>query len=111
MQNSLSNAIKFSPNEKTVTIKVEPDDDFILFQVIDEGIGIPKDQQNLIFEPFNMVDATDTRNHGGMGLGLAISKKLIALLEGSIELTSEPGQGTVFFLRIPWEKNNRKSNQ
>jgi len=73
----------------------------INFAVRDTGIGIPQEKMDLLFKPFSQVDATSTRNYGGTGLGLVISKRLIELMDGSISVTSEVGKGTSFLFTIP----------
>lgn len=71
------------------------------FMVRDTGIGIPKDQQRLIFEPFKQQDGQSTKKYGGTGLGLSISKRLVELMDGRLSLESEPGQGSSFMIDLP----------
>ncbi len=101
LMNLAGNAIKFTPSGKEIRIRAIKDDNWIMFKVIDQGIGIPKDRQENIFGLFEQVDSTITREFGGTGLGLAITKKMVMLLEGEIWLRSAPGKGSVFFARIP----------
>jgi signal transduction histidine kinase len=98
--NLIGNAIKFT-DKGEVTVKVESYDDFLEFSVRDTGIGISEDKVEEIFESFKQVDSSSTRKHGGVGLGLAISKGLAELLGGSISVYSELGKGSVFSLRLP----------
>lgn len=102
--NLLNNAIKFS-DKGIVSLKVEKaineeKQSKLFFSVTDQGIGIPKDKQSLIFESFKQVDESVTRNFGGSGLGLAISKKLVELMNGKIGVKSSPGKGSTFFFSI-----------
>jgi len=101
LMNLLGNAIKFTPKGKMVHLKAMKDGDYILFQIIDEGIGIPKDRQEAIFDAFEQVDPNTTRDFGGTGLGLAITKKMVKLLGGEIKLESTLGKGAIFSVKIP----------
>jgi len=103
LKNLLSNAFKFTPDNRSVTIDVAPGgkNGLISFSVIDTGIGIPQDKQRIIFEPFQQVDGSTSRQYGGTGLGLPISQELVTMLGGEITLTSTPGKGSVFTLSIP----------
>jgi signal transduction histidine kinase/DNA-binding response OmpR family regulator/CHASE3 domain sensor protein len=101
LKNLLSNAIKFT-DAGTVSLHVSADAaGQVRFQVQDSGIGIADDQQHKIFDAFHQADGTTSRRYGGTGLGLSISRDLAALLGGSIELTSTPGQGSTFTLVLP----------
>ncbi|MGK5090895.1 ATP-binding protein [Deltaproteobacteria bacterium TL4] len=101
LMNLVGNALKFTMEGKRVQLKVQNLENFILFQVIDEGIGIPKDKQAHIFESFEQVDETITRQFGGTGLGLAITKKMVELLHGEIWVESELGKGSTFSVKLP----------
>lgn len=108
LTNLVSNAIKFT-NEGTVTLQVllEEEKDntqHINFKVKDTGEGIPEDKHATIFEGFSQADASITRKFGGTGLGLTISKSLVELMDGIIEVESEVGKGSVFSVKIPFEK-------
>src|SRR5581483_3584971 len=103
--NVVSNAIKFT-ERGSVAIRVEnsPGRDGkegILFRVVDTGIGIPPDKQNVIFEPFRQADESTTRRYGGSGLGLSISAALIERMGGRIWMESEPGRGSAFYFTAP----------
>ncbi|MEZ1314783.1 response regulator [Pseudomonas fluorescens] len=101
IKNLLSNAVKFTEHGSvSLTVANQPND-AIAFVVRDSGIGIAADQQESIFEAFRQADGTTNRRYGGTGLGLSISRDLAALLGGTISVTSEPGQGSVFTLVLP----------
>ncbi|HMA97766.1 MAG TPA: ATP-binding protein, partial [Polyangiaceae bacterium] len=103
LKNLLSNAFKFT-EKGGVVLRIEPNttrENTILFSVQDTGIGIPADQQKLIFEAFLQADGTTSRKYGGTGLGLTISREIARLLGGSIEVKSAPGEGSTFILHIP----------
>ncbi|MFF2886220.1 response regulator [Paenibacillus sp. NPDC057967] len=118
LKNLLSNAFKFTESG-TVTLKLHqadpstiqehlPDTDaesFIAFSVIDTGIGIPKDKQELIFEAFQQVDGNTNRLYGGTGLGLSICSEFAHLLGGCIVVDSELHKGSTFTLYLPFQIN------
>lgn len=83
----------------------------ILFEVIDTGIGIEKDKQEIIFDQFRQADSKITDAYGGTGLGLSITKKLIQLLGGQINLKSTLGEGSTFYFTIPIEDSGRRITQ
>lgn len=96
-----SNAIKFTA-EGTITIRVSLDQkNYVTFSVLDTGIGIPDDMHALIFETFKMVDMSNTRQQGGLGLGLAICKQLVHMHKGHIGVKSKEGVGSEFYFTIP----------
>lgn len=103
--NLLSNAIKFT-DAGDVLIEVYAKDDGsecpgIVIGVSDSGIGMSREQQARLFEPFVQADSTITRRFGGSGLGLALCRRLVALMGGTIELHSEQGDGSQFVIRLP----------
>jgi signal transduction histidine kinase len=98
--NLIGNAIKFT-EEGEVTVKAKCNDDYLQFSVSDTGIGISEDKLEDIFESFRQVDSSSTRRHGGVGLGLAISKGLTELMGGRLGVHSELGQGSVFSFTLP----------
>lgn len=104
LYNLVSNAIKFT-DSGLVTIEIAPDDtrkEWIRFSVTDTGIGLTEEEQDYIFEKFYQTDSSLTRDHGGAGLGLAISRNLVRLLEGrGIHVTSSPGNGSSFSFSLP----------
>jgi PAS domain S-box-containing protein len=101
LTNLCSNAIKFTDHGE-ITVTVMPVDisehkAILKFSVIDTGCGIATHQKNQLFESFFQADASTTRLHGGTGLGLSICKKLVTLMNGTINVESEPGKGSHFF--------------
>jgi signal transduction histidine kinase/CheY-like chemotaxis protein/HAMP domain-containing protein len=116
LRNLLANAIKFTDaGSVTLQVGLAPprtlhgvpslDDarSVVTFAVRDTGIGIPGEKLAMIFEAFQQADGTTSRKYGGTGLGLSISKELAGLLGGKIEVSSEPGAGSVFTLLLPDE--------
>ncbi|MGZ3692360.1 MAG: ATP-binding protein, partial [Pseudobdellovibrio sp.] len=115
LKNLLSNAFKFTEKGQVqlqITMGSKKSQladgasvakDMVQFHVIDTGIGIPKDKQNMIFEAFQQADGTTSRKYGGTGLGLTISREIARLLGGYIEVESKPGIGSKFTLSLPLE--------
>ncbi len=103
IKNLLSNSLKFTKEGK-IYFFVEDYKTDIKITIQDEGIGIPQDKIEYIFDRFKQLDGTRTRKYGGTGLGLTICKELITLLNGKINVTSQVGVGTTFEVIIP--KNN-----
>ncbi|MCP4362778.1 MAG: hypothetical protein GY796_32635, partial [Chloroflexi bacterium] len=101
LMNLVGNALKFTPEGKKVQLKAMIDGDATLFQVADEGIGIPQQRHASIFEAFEQADAGITRRFGGTGLGLVITKTMVDLLGGEIRVESSPGEGSVFTVTVP----------
>jgi signal transduction histidine kinase len=102
LYNFLSNAIKFSPPGAEIRLVAQRDGpDAVRISVTDQGPGIEPGQHAVIFEKFRQLDGSVTREHGGSGLGLSISKELITLLGGSIGVRSSPGQGATFWITLP----------
>ncbi|MHB9012678.1 MAG: PAS domain S-box protein [Ignavibacteriaceae bacterium] len=101
LSNLLINAVKFSPNGGDVILSVEDDNEFIKFTVKDNGIGIPKEDVNNLFEPFYR--AKNIGDIKGTGLGLSIVKRYVGIHNGEISLDSQLGKGTKFFVKIKKE--------
>ncbi len=99
--NLVSNAIKFNRPHGTVEISVEPGEAWVRVNVRDTGIGIAPEDQERIFEEFQRVKATGAYKAQGVGLGLAICRRLITYMGGKIGVKSTPGEGSVFFCDLP----------
>jgi signal transduction histidine kinase len=101
--NLLSNACKFTKagEVKLAARKVSNGSSFVEFAVSDTGIGMTPEQQAKLFEEFTQADATTAQRFGGTGLGLAITRKLARMMGGDVTVTSEPGKGSVFTVRLP----------
>lgn len=104
--NLLSNALKFSPQGATITVsarRVRTDSGSagVLIEVRDQGPGIQPEDQHRLFEPFVQLDGTLARAHEGTGLGLSVVRELVALHGGSVGVQSEPGHGSLFWVRLP----------
>ncbi|MCC3550010.1 MAG: PAS domain S-box protein [Microcoleus sp. PH2017_24_DOB_U_A] len=101
LTNLLSNALKFSPVGATIYLSAENQTDCVLFQVRDRGRGIPADKLELVFGRFQQVDASDSREKGGTGLGLPICRSIIEQHGGKIWAESILGEGSTFFFTLP----------
>ena len=104
--NLLSNACKFTERgvvSVAVAREATADGDVIVFAVSDTGIGMTPEQMARLFEEFGQADASTTRRYGGTGLGLALSRRLCRMMGGDITVTSEPGRGSTFTIRLPAE--------
>jgi len=99
--NLLSNAIKFTPRGGTITLDAEPDGGEVLIHVRDTGVGVPVAERERIFEAFTQVLAGRTRSVEGTGLGLAVSRRLMGLMGGSLSLDSSVEHGATFTMRLP----------
>jgi signal transduction histidine kinase/CheY-like chemotaxis protein/HAMP domain-containing protein len=109
--NLIGNAIKFT-QQGCVSVILEPlsrTGGKTLIRVKDSGIGIPKDKLNEIFEPFRQADSSTTRQFGGTGLGLTISRSMIRQLGGTLSVESSPGEGSIFSIRLPAAPSNAKA--
>lgn len=98
ISNVLSNALKFTPESGSVEVNVRRSKGSINIKIIDTGIGIPADRIEKIFDRFYQVDGSHTREHEGTGIGLSLTKELVELHKGKIEVESEPGKGSTFII-------------
>jgi PAS domain S-box-containing protein len=101
LTNFISNAVKFSPKEGQVEIRLSQQGDQAVIEVVDHGPGISDEFRSRIFQKFSQADSSDSRQRGGTGLGLSISKAFVERMNGNIGFESEPGQGATFFARFP----------
>jgi two-component system phosphate regulon sensor histidine kinase PhoR len=101
LQNILDNAVQYTAEGGTISIRARAEDHLVRIAVSDTGIGIPRDEQQRIFERFYRVDAARSREAGGTGLGLSIAKHLVEAHGGRIEVESEVGQGSTFSVLLP----------
>lgn len=102
LTNLITNAIKYSDQGSVrVEAVTESDGERFTIHVVDQGIGMTSDQVEQIFDPFHQVDGSETRERGGVGLGLAIVGRLVGLLKGTIQVTSEKGAGSTFSVTLP----------
>jgi signal transduction histidine kinase len=111
--NLISNAIKFTPKGESITVKLSMKvirkKSNICIEVIDTGVGIPKDKQSLIFERFGQVDSSLTRQAEGTGIGLSLVKKFVEAHGGEIKVESEVGSGSTFTVLLPISKEHKKT--
>lgn len=98
--NLVNNAVKFT-EVGSVDIECIKSNNVVTIKVVDSGMGIEKDQMNILFKPFMQIDTGLTRKHEGTGLGLSICKKLLDMLNGSVEIESEIGKGSTFIVKLP----------
>ena len=99
--NLLSNAIRFTPEGGSVTLRSHLDGDQVVIDVVDTGVGIAPEMHDRIFEEFTQVDSGSSRAQDGTGLGLALTHSLLKLMGGTITLESELGKGSTFSARLP----------
>ena len=116
MTNLLFNAVKFTPENGAISLntsllKIEGDMCEIRFEITDTGVGISKEQQIRLFNPFEQAESSTTRQFGGTGLGLAITKRIVDLMGGSISVSSAPGEGSTFSFTIMSRKSDRKPEE
>jgi signal transduction histidine kinase len=99
--NLASNAVKYSPEGSTITIGARAGEESVTIWCRDEGMGIPAEKQEMIFERFYRIDNTDRRMVGGTGLGLALVREIVAAHSGRVWVESSPGKGSTFYVQLP----------
>ena len=100
-KNLVENASNYSPERSRITLEAEPEDDWIVLRVLDQGTGIPAADLQRIFERFYRVDKARSRETGGTGLGLSIVRHLAELHRGHVRASNRPEGGAVFSVRLP----------
>jgi signal transduction histidine kinase len=101
--NLIANAIKFTPEDGAITVRARRAGGGVEIAVTDTGVGIPADQLATIFEPFVQGEGGDERRFGGVGLGLALVRRLCGVLGADVAVASERGKGSTFTIRVPVE--------
>ena len=109
--NILSNAFKFTANGGRIEVTIDKDENYVNIIISDTGIGIPKEKIAKIFDRFYQVDGSHTREQEGTGIGLSLTKELVELHKGKIEVESEEGKGTNVKVSIPLGKEHLKSEE
>ena len=111
ISNVLSNAFKFTPNEGRIDVKIEKLNNWVEIGITDNGIGIAQDRLDRIFDRFHQVDGSHTRESEGTGIGLSLTKELVELHKGKIEVESEYGKGSTFKILLPLGKDHLKPEE
>ena len=101
ISNLIENAIKYNVIDGWVRVSLNADHKYFYVKVSDSGIGIPEEDQDLIFERFFRVDKARSRGTGGTGLGLSITKNVILMHKGAVKIFSRENEGTTFTVRVP----------
>jgi len=105
--NLLDNAVHYTPSGGRILLSLAQDGDYASIAVTDNGVGVPKEHLSRIFERFYRVDKSRARSEGGVGLGLAISRRIAEVHGGRIEVESEVGVGSTFTIFLPLKKSDR----
>ncbi|KAF0426059.1 cell wall metabolism sensor histidine kinase WalK [Pediococcus acidilactici] len=103
LDNIMNNAIKYSPDGGVITCRLIETHNHVIMSVTDQGLGIPKEALNHVFDRFYRVDKARSRAQGGTGLGLAISKEVVQMHGGRIWVESREGEGSTFYISLPYE--------
>jgi CheY-like chemotaxis protein/anti-sigma regulatory factor (Ser/Thr protein kinase) len=108
LSNLVGNAIKFTDRGE-VSLSAAPDGpDNVRFEVQDTGVGIAQDKQSIIFDPFSQADGSTTRRFGGTGLGLTITRQIVVLMGGEMDVDSTPGKGSRFWVSTPLPRSAQR---
>lgn len=105
IRNLVSNALKYSPENSKITLNALTQNNTVIIQVIDQGIGIEADQLKNIFSTSNILSTKGTKNERGTGLGLQVCKKFIEMHKGTISVSSQPQKGSTFTIMVPIKQN------
>ena len=103
IDNLMNNAIKYSPDGGTITVRLFRSREHVLISIADQGLGIPRADLAKVFDRFYRVDKARSRQQGGTGLGLAISKEIVEAHRGRIWVNSTEGRGSTFYISLPYE--------
>jgi two-component system, OmpR family, phosphate regulon sensor histidine kinase PhoR len=103
LSNLLDNAVKYSNGKKDITVSLRRVEDFVVISVTDQGIGIPRDEQQKIFDRFHRVGTGLVHDVKGSGLGLAIVRHIVEAHQGKVTVESRPGEGSTFSMHLPIE--------
>jgi signal transduction histidine kinase len=109
--NLVNNAIKYSPDRKSIKVATRRDGERILVSVSDTGIGIPKSEHKKIFEKFYRAESSLVHDTKGSGLGLALVRHIVEAHGGEVELTSAPGEGSTFTIALPLRGVDRRADE
>jgi signal transduction histidine kinase len=101
LNNLLSNAVKFTEDGGTIITRAYRSDDTVTFEIEDTGVGIDPEFLPHLFDAFKQESQGPDRTHEGSGLGMAVTKKLVERMHGSIDVESEVGEGTCFTIELP----------
>ncbi|MBN1780597.1 PAS domain S-box protein [bacterium] len=112
LMNLISNSVKFTDSGSVTVTLTSINDLSVSVEVKDTGIGIRKEELNILFHPFQQLDMSSTKKYEGTGLGLYLSKKIISLLHGEISVASKYGEGSAFTFVLPiqWQKEKKSEN-
>lgn len=109
LHNLVENAIKYSPKGGDVRVSAHRQDNQLVVEVSDQGIGISREDQSRLFQSFERIDAYKTNSIAGIGLGLRVCRLLVEALGGRIWIESEPGKGSSFFFTLPVAESNNQA--